>query len=197
MRHISCLHFLVLFLACQVASPVKAKLHSHSASCIPKQPHPSVWVCVHIVRVFIWGVCVAACALAFACVKVRGSSAAGVGLQQQTAGWGWCCSRLQLITAISTQQQQVGHDTQPQQCRCFRLGTIMALLHRSQGSHTGRPFELHCQTACVSFNICLTDSDYELSKLHKRANRALKRWTFSIQMTGHGVRCNFAASCDS
>lgn len=44
-RHISSLHFLVLFLACQTASPVKAKLHFHSAPCIPKYSHLNV--CAH------------------------------------------------------------------------------------------------------------------------------------------------------
>lgn len=46
MRHISSLHFLVLFLACQTALPVKAKLHSDSASCIQK--YPRVCVCARI-----------------------------------------------------------------------------------------------------------------------------------------------------
>ncbi len=144
-------HFLVLFLACQAASPVKAKLRSHSASCIPKHPHLNVCVCVCACTVYAQSseglcgcmyacICVCVCMCVYVCVKVRGSSAAGVGLQQQTAGWGWCCSRLQLITAISTHQQQVGHDTQPQQCRRFILDTITATPHRSQGSYTGRLF---------------------------------------------------------
>lgn len=77
-RHISSLHFLVLFLACQAASPVKAKLCSHSAACIPKYPHLNV--CVHAQCMHVrWRVCVAVCVLALVCVKVRGSSAAGVG----------------------------------------------------------------------------------------------------------------------
>ena len=56
-RHTSSLHFLVLFLACQAASPVRAKLHSHSAFCIPKYPHLNMSVRMRDPCTFTVGLC--------------------------------------------------------------------------------------------------------------------------------------------
>lgn len=128
-RHISSLHFLVLFLACQTASPVKAKLHSHSTPCIPKYPHLSVCMCARSLYVCV---AVCACACVRACVRVWRSEEPVLQqcrVAEADSRFRLLLSRLQLIMAITTDQQRCGHDTPPQQHYCFSSDTIMATPH--------------------------------------------------------------------
>lgn len=160
-RHISSLHFLVLFLACQIASPVKLKLHSDSALLHINCPHLDV--------------CAYACAWAH-CMHVH------IRFLCESRRNHWCLmavadSRfsfvlyfsflpgLLLITAIRTTQQWFGHGKQPLQSLLLLI--TIATLHKK------KPGQLHWEVMLTKvskitllYQQCRNTFDiFEFSKL--------------------------------